>query len=295
MNADMKRQIAKKDGFIAALDQSGGSTPKALKAYGVDESAYNDDGEMFGLIHRMRTRIIKSPAFNGARVIGAILFEHTMENDIDGTPTAQYLWNTCGIVPFLKVDEGLAAEDRGVQLMKPMSNLDALCERGVKKAIFGTKMRSNILAANPVGIAAIVDQQFEKGLQILEHGLMPIIEPEVNIHIEGKAEAEDMLRDNIARRLDSLEDDTQVMLKLTLPEVANHYKPLIEHPNVMRVAALSGGYSCDEANARLSMNTGMIASFSRALTEGLSTGQSDEDFDSTMTKTIDMIYQASMT
>ena len=292
-NAEMARQAAEKDGFIAALDQSGGSTPKALKLYGVEESAYSGDEEMFSLIHDMRARIITAPAFNGEKVMGAILFERTMDGDINGTPTAEYLWKECGVVPFLKVDKGLADEENGVKLMKPMPELDALCERAVGKGIFGTKMRSVIDAANPEGIAANVAQQFEIAKQIISHGLMPIVEPEVTISIADKAEAEDILLAEIQKQLDALPGDQQVMLKLTLPTKANLYKPLVDHPKVMRVVALSGGYSRDDANAKLAENTGMIASFSRALTEGLSAQQSDEEFNSTLASAIDSIYEAS--
>ena len=292
-HTDMTAKIASGAGFIAALDQSGGSTPKALRAYGVGEDAYSNDEEMFGLIHDMRARIVKAPAFTGEKVIGAILFERTMDGEIDGTPTAEYLWNTRGVVPFLKVDKGLADEDNGVQVMKPMPELDALCARAVEKGIFGTKMRSNINSANADGIAAVVAQQFEVGRQILGHGLVPIIEPEVNIKAPDKAEAEAILRDEIAKHLDAVPADQQVMLKLTLPETANHYKPLIDHPRCMRVVALSGGYSREEACERLARNTGMIASFSRALTEGLSAGQSDEEFNTTLGATISTICDAS--
>jgi fructose-bisphosphate aldolase class I len=292
-NAAMAEQAAKKPGFIAALDQSGGSTPKALRLYGVEESEYANDEEMFGKIHEMRARIIKSPAFTGDKVMGAILFERTMDGDIDGIPTAQYLWEKRGVVPFLKVDKGLADEADGVQLMKPMPELDHLLERAVAKGIFGTKMRSVIHAANAKGIAAVVAQQFDVARQILGHGLMPIIEPEVTITIKDKAEAEDILLAEITKQLDALPADRQVMLKLSLPETANQYKTLCEHPRVMRVVALSGGYSRQDANAKLSQNTRMIASFSRALTEGLSARQSDADFDATLAATIDDIFQAS--
>lgn len=293
MNETMARQMANKDGFIAALDQSGGSTPKALALYGVAEDAYSGEEEMFAAIHAMRARIIKSPAFTGEKVIGAILFERTMDGEIDGIPTADYLWDKRSVVPFLKVDKGLMAEENGVQLMKPMGDLDALLERAVAKNIFGTKMRSVINAANKDGIEAIVTQQFEIGMQILGHGLMPILEPEVNIKIADKAEAEQLLLEAIKRHLDTVPAGQQVMLKLSLPTVANLYKPLVDHPQVMRVVALSGGYSRDEANQLLSTNTGVIASFSRALTEGLSHGQSDADFDSRLATTIDSIFQAS--
>jgi fructose-bisphosphate aldolase class I len=290
---DMAAQAAHKDGFIAALDQSGGSTPKALKLYGLDESAWSSEAEMFDLVHAMRARIIKSPAFTGAKVMGAILFEQTMDRDIDGTPTAQYLWEKRGVVPFLKIDKGLAAAADGVQLMKPMPELDALLQRAVAKGIFGTKERSVVDAANPKGIAAIVAQQFEVGAQVLSHGLVPIIEPEVTISIADKAEAEELLLAEILKHLDKLPASQQVMLKLTLPEKANHYKPLVDHPRVMRVVALSGGYSRDDANAKLMQNDGIIASFSRALTEGLSAKQSDAEFDAALASAIDSIFEAS--
>lgn len=292
-NAKMAEQAANKDGFIAALDQSGGSTPKALKLYGVDESAWSNDEEMFGLIHQMRARIIKSPAFTGDKVMGAILFERTMDGDIDGVPTAQYLWEKRGVVPFLKVDKGLAEAKDGVKLMKPMPDLDALLERAVAKGIFGTKMRSVIDAANPKGIAANVAQQFEVAKQILAHGLTPIIEPEVTISISDKVEAEDILLEEIKKNLDGVPEGKQVMLKLTLPTKPNLYKPLIDDPRVMRVVALSGGYSREEANEKLAQNTGMIASFSRALTEGLSAKQSDEEFNAMLASSIDSIFEAS--
>lgn len=292
-SAAMTAQAASKDGFIAALDQSGGSTPKALKLYGVEQGAWSNDDEMFDLIHQMRARIIKSPAFTGDKVMGAILFEQTMDRDIDGTPTAKYLWEKRGVVPFLKVDKGLADEADGVKLMKPMPDLDALLERAVANGVFGTKMRSVIDAANPKGIAAVVAQQFEVGRQILGHGLVPIIEPEVTISIADKAEAEDMLLAEIQKHLDSVPAGKQVMLKLTLPTKANLYKPLIDDPRVMRVVALSGGYSRDDANAKLKQNAGMIASFSRALTEGLSAQQSDAEFDAALASAIDSIFEAS--
>ncbi|MEC9102983.1 MAG: fructose bisphosphate aldolase, partial [Pseudomonadota bacterium] len=284
------QQIANGHGFIAALDQSGGSTPKALKLYGVEEDAYSNDDEMFGLIHDMRARIIKSPAFTGDKVVGAILFERTMDGEIDGIPTAEYLWDKRRVVPFLKVDKGLADEEGGVQVMKPMPDLDALLEKGVSKGIFGTKMRSVISAANPEGIRAVVAQQFEVGKQILGHGLVPIIEPEVTITIADKAEAEAILRAEIEEQLNALSEDQNVMLKLTLPEVENLYKPLVDHPRVIKVVALSGGYSREEANSRLAKQTGMIASFSRALTEGLSAQQSDADFDAVLAATIEEIH-----
>lgn len=292
-NAEMAKQVAEKNGFIAALDQSGGSTPKALRLYGVEEDAYSNDEEMFGLIHEMRARIIKSPAFSGDKVIAAILFERTMDGDIDGIPTAKYLWEKRHVVPFLKVDKGLADAKNGAKMMKPMPELDALLEKAVAKGIFGTKMRSVIDAANAEGIAAVVHQQFDIGRQILGHGLVPIIEPEVTISISDKAEAETILLAEIRKQLDALGSDQKVMLKLTLPETANLYRPLIDHPRVMRVVALSGGYSREEACGRLSNNTGMIASFSRALTEGLSAQQSDAQFDAKLADSIDHIFQAS--
>ncbi|SMX41956.1 fructose bisphosphate aldolase [Actibacterium lipolyticum] len=287
-------QVRSGNGFIAALDQSGGSTPKALRLYGVEESEYSNDDEMFGKIHEMRSRIVKSPAFTGDKIVGAILFEKTMDAEIDGIPAATYLWEKRSVVPFLKVDKGLTDEADGVRLMKPIDGLDATLERAVAKGIFGTKMRSVIDAANPTGIAAIVEQQFEVGKQILSHGLIPIIEPEVTITIADKDEAEQILLAVITKQLDALSDDQNVMLKLSLPTVANRYKSLVDHPRVMRVVALSGGYSRDEANTLLAQNTGVIASFSRALTEGLSAQQSDNDFDTTLASTIDSIYAASV-
>ncbi len=293
MNKDMAAQVANKDGFIAALDQSGGSTPKALKLYGIDGSAWSNDSEMFDLVHQMRTRIITSPAFTGDKVMGAILFEQTMDRDIDGTPTAQYLWEKRHVVPFLKIDKGLAEAQDGVRLMKPMPELDALLKRAVAKGIFGTKERSVIDAANAKGIAAIVAQQFEVARQVLAHGLVPIIEPEVTISIADKAEAEDILLAEIRKHLDDVPAGKQVILKLTLPTKANLYKPLIDDPRVMRVVALSGGYSRDEANAKLKQNVGMIASFSRALTEGLSANQTDDQFNAALASSIDSIFDAS--
>jgi fructose-bisphosphate aldolase class I len=293
MNKDMAAQAAHKAGFIAALDQSGGSTPKALKLYGIDRSAWSSDAQMFNLVHQMRTRIIKSPAFTGDKVMGAILFEQTMDRDIDGIPTAQYLWEKRHVVPFLKIDKGLAEEKDGVQLMKPMPDLEGLLKHAVAKGIFGTKERSVIDAANPKGIAAVVDQQFDVGRQVLAHGLVPIIEPEVTISIPDKAEAEDILLAEIRKHLDGVPAGKQVMLKLTLPTKANLYKSLVDDPRVMRVVALSGGYSRDEANAKLSHNTGVIASFSRALTEGLSVRQTDVEFNALLGSAIDSIFQAS--
>ncbi|WP_281967072.1 fructose bisphosphate aldolase [Roseovarius nanhaiticus] len=293
-NAAQADRIRAGNGFIAALDQSGGSTPKALAQYGVPESAYDSDAEMFDLIHAMRARIAQAPDFNGDKVVGAILFEMTMDRKIDGKPSAQYLWEERAVVPFLKVDKGLADEVDGVRLMKPMPELDALCERAAAAGVFGTKMRSVIDAASASGIDAVVAQQFKVGQQILGHGLIPIIEPEVTISIKDKAEAEALLLDTLTRHLDALPKGTEVMLKLTLPETANHYRALTEHPAVMRVVALSGGYSRDEANRRLSENTGIIASFSRALTEGLSADQSDNEFNKTIGATIDSIHAASV-
>ncbi|SEK73131.1 fructose-bisphosphate aldolase, class I [Roseovarius nanhaiticus] len=293
-NAAQADRIRAGNGFIAALDQSGGSTPKALAQYGVPESAYGSDAEMFDLIHAMRARIAQAPDFNGDKVVGAILFEMTMDRKIDGKPSAQYLWEERAVVPFLKVDKGLADEVDGVRLMKPMPELDALCERAAAAGVFGTKMRSVIDAASASGIDAVVAQQFKVGQQILGHGLIPIIEPEVTISIKDKAEAEALLLDTLTRHLDALPKGIEVMLKLTLPETANHYRALTEHPAVMRVVALSGGYSRDEANRRLSENTGIIASFSRALTEGLSADQSDNEFNKTIGATIDSIHAASV-
>jgi fructose-bisphosphate aldolase class I len=293
-NAKQTEQMQKGAGFIAALDQSGGSTPKALRLYGVTEDAYSNETEMFDLIHQMRARIIKSPAFTGEKVVGAILFEQTMDRAIDGIPTATYLWEQRGVVPFLKIDKGLADEVDGCQMLKPIPGLDALLERAAKAGIFGTKERSVISAANEEGIKAVVAQQFELGNQVLSHGLVPIIEPEVTISIADKAEAEAILRAALLAALDKLPADKQVMLKLTLPSVPNFYKPLVDHPRVMKVVALSGGYARDEANAMLAQNTGMIASFSRALTEGLSAGQSDAEFDAALGAAIQSIYAASI-
>ena len=293
-NATQAKQMTSGKGFIAALDQSGGSTPKALRLYGIGEDAWSTEAGMYDLIHQMRTRIIKAPSFTGEKVVGAILFEQTMDRDIDGIPTATYLWEKRGVVPFLKIDKGLEAEADGVQLMKPIPGLDDLLSRAVKAGIFGTKERSVINAANPKGIAAIVDQQFALGRQVLAHGLVPILEPEVTISIADKAEAEAILRAEILKHLDTLPEGSEVMLKLSLPTEANFYKPLVDHPRVMRVVALSGGYSRDEANAILASNTGIIASFSRALTEGLSAQQSDAEFAAAIGATIDSIYAASV-
>lgn len=295
VNQQQLEKVKSAPGFIAALDQSGGSTPKALKLYGVDESAYSNDDEMYGVIHEMRTRIVTSPSFDGDRILGAILFENTMDREIEGQETAHYLWNVKHVVPFLKVDKGLADEADGVQLMKPMPDLDALCERAVAKGVFGTKMRSVIKLADPAGVKAIVDQQFEVGRQILGHGLVPIIEPEVDIHSPAKAEAEALLKTAILEQLDALPDGQAIMLKLTLPEADGFYAELVEHPKVLRVVALSGGYSREESNDRLSRNHGVIASFSRALTEGLTAQQSEAEFDAALDASIGSIFAASNT
>jgi fructose-bisphosphate aldolase, class I len=280
-------------GFIAALDQSGGSTPKALKLYGVEEDEYSGDAEMFDLIHQMRERIVTSPAFGSDRILAAILFEQTMDRDVEGTPSAAYLWNDKGVVPFLKIDKGLSDAEHGVQLMKPMPDLDDLLDRAAAKGIFGTKERSVIGAADAAGIEAIVAQQFDVAERVLSHGLVPILEPEVTVTIADKADAEAILLDQIASRLDGLPDGRQVMLKISIPTVPNLYRPLIDHPKVMRVVALSGGYSRDEADQLLTQNTDLIASFSRALTEGLSAKQSDDEFNATLDASIQAIYDAS--
>ncbi len=282
-------------GFIAALDQSGGSTPKALRLYGVEESEYSTEEEMFDLMHAMRSRIVTSPAFTGERVLGAILFEMTMDRRIEGMGSAEYLWKVKQVVPFLKVDKGLSDESDGVQLMKPMPQLDALCERAVAAGVFGTKMRSVILHADASGIDAIAAQQFEVGKQILGHGLVPIIEPEVDINSTTKAEAEALLQQSILAQLDALDADQHVMLKLTLPTVDDFYQPLARHSKVLRVVALSGGYSRDDANAKLARNHGIIASFSRALTEGLTAQMSDAEFDAALDAAIAGIFAASTT
>ncbi|MDT0593470.1 fructose bisphosphate aldolase [Glaciecola petra] len=282
-------------GFIAALDQSGGSTPKALKLYGVDESAYSNDDEMFACVHAMRTRIVTSPAFEGKRVLGAILFENTLDRDIGGKSSAHFLWQDKQIVPFLKVDKGLADEDNGAQVMKPIPDLDTLLAKATAQDVFGTKMRSVIKMANAKGVKAVVEQQFAVGKKIIEAGLVPIIEPEVDINSPEKAAAESLLKEAILKELDALPDTQNVMLKLTLPEEANFYAELIAHPRVLKVVALSGGYSRDDANNKLRENNSMIASFSRALTQGLSAQQSDSDFDSELDSTIQAIYDASNT
>lgn len=283
------------NGFIAALDQSGGSTPKALGQYGIKEDAWSDDEGMFTVVHEMRTRIITSPSFNGDRILAAILFENTMDREIKGKPSADYLWDVEKVVPMLKVDKGLADEKDGVQLMKPITGLDALLKKAKSKHIAGTKMRSVIKHANKAGIEAIAKQQFEVGKQIVAAGLVPILEPEVDIHCPDKAEAETLLKAALLKGLDALKPEELVMFKLTLPEVDNFYSECIAHKNAVRVVALSGGYSREEANARLSRNNGMIASFSRALAEGLSAQQSDDDFNKVLDTSIESIYQASIT
>ncbi|MDQ1375030.1 MAG: fructose-bisphosphate aldolase, class [Actinomycetota bacterium] len=293
MNQEQFQKVSKGHGFIAALDQSGGSTPKALKIYGVGEDAYSNDEEMFGVMHEMRSRIVKSPAFNGDRVLGAILFEDTMDRQIDGKDSPEYLWGVKGVVPFLKVDKGLADEADGAQLMKPIPGLDKLLARAVDKGVFGTKMRSVIKEGTQKGVDAIADQQFEVGRQIADAGLVPILEPEIDIHSSNKAESEAMLEQALLHRLGQWPSDKYLMFKLTLPEQDNFYADLVEHPSVARVVALSGGYSREEANARLARNKGVIASFSRALTEGLSAQQSDEEFDATLGSSIQSIFDAS--
>ena len=289
----MLDKILTQGGFIAALDQSGGSTPKALKLYGIDESAYANDDEMFDMVHAMRTRIITCNAFSGERVLGAILFENTLDRDIEGLSSANFLWQKKRVVPFLKVDKGLEAEANGVQLMKPMPGLDELLAKANAQDVFGTKMRSVVKLANHEGIKAVVEQQFEVGKQILAAGLVPIIEPEVDINSPEKAEAEALLKLEILAQLNMLGDE-KVMLKLTIPEQADFYKELVDHPKVLKVVALSGGYSRDDANAKLAENHGMIASFSRALTEGVSAQQSDAEFEATLDTAIEAIYQASL-
>ena len=295
MNSEQLEKIRTGSGFIAALDQSGGSTPKALKAYGIEESQYNGDDEMFDRIHEMRTRIVTSQSFSGSRILGAILFENTMDRSIDGMSSSDYLWSIKGVVPFLKVDKGLADEQHGVQVMKPIDGLDGLLDKASENNIFGTKMRSVIKSADEDGINAVVDQQFEIGNRILQAGLMPIIEPEVDIHSPEKSSCEGLMRDAIMRNLELLSGGDAVMLKLTLPEEDNFYSALVESEKILRVVALSGGYSREEANARMSRNSGVVASFSRALTEGLSAQQSQSDFDSLLDSSIQSIFDASNT
>jgi fructose-bisphosphate aldolase class I len=295
MDQQQLEKVRDGNGFIAALDQSGGSTPKALRLYGVGEDQYADEDEMFDRIHEMRSRIITSPSFGGDRVVGAILFEMTMDRQIDGQDSGHYLWSVKQVVPFLKVDKGLTEEVNGVQLMKPIGGLDGLLERGVAKGMFGTKMRSVVKLADPKGIDAIVNQQFDVGLTILEAGLVPILEPEVDIKSPDKRAAEALLKAAILPRVDDLPSDQQVIFKLTLPEENGFYGDLVAHPRVMRVVALSGGYSRDQANDRLAYNPGVIASFSRALTEGLTAQQSDQEFDAVLDASIKSIYDASIT
>ena len=292
---DQLQKVRASHGFIAALDQSGGSTPKALKVYGVEEDEYNGDEEMFTKAHEMRTRIMTNSSFTGERILGAILFENTMDRQVEGKATSQYLWEEKNVVPFLKVDKGLADEANGVQLMKPMPELDALLNRAKAAGVFGPKMRSTINRANPEGIKAIVKQQFEVGKQICAHGLVPIIEPEVNINATDKADCEELLRDALLAELETLSADELVMFKLTLPETANHYTDCQAHANMVKVVALSGGYSREEANQRLSENNGMVASFSRALSQGLNAKQTDETFTTMLDESIESIYQASLT
>ncbi len=291
--SEQMQRIAKDDGFIAALDQSGGSTPKTLKVYGVAEDEYNNDEEMFTKVHEMRTRIMTCEAFTAERVLAAILFENTMDRQVNGKPTANYLWEDKNIVPFLKVDKGLADEENGVQLMKPMPNLEDLLDKAQAYPIFGTKMRSVIHTANAEAIEAIVTQQFDVAKRILAKGFMPIIEPEVNINSKDKAESEALLKASILKHLDELPAEQKVMFKLTLPEVAGFYQELVDHPKVLKVVALSGGYSRDESCKRLSQNKGVIASFSRAFTQGLAKNQTKQEFANTMDTTIDMIFNAS--
>ena len=291
-NAEMLAKVRTANGFIAALDQSGGSTPGALKGYGYKGDEWSSEDEMYGLIHKMRTRIVSSPEFTGEKILGAILFERTMDGEANGKPVPEYLWSK-GVVPFLKVDKGLADEAEGVKLMKPMPDLDALLERAVEKGVFGTKMRSVIDLANPAGIAQVVGQQFEVARQILRHGLVPIIEPEVSIKSPERAQADEILRDEILRHLDRLPEGDEVMLKLSLPAKPGLFQPLIDHPRVLRVVALSGGFSRSDACRELAKNPGMIASFSRALLEDLRQDMSDEEFDRSLKSAIGEIYEAS--
>ena len=295
LNQQQLQKMKSHPGFIAALDQSGGSTPKALALYGIKEGAWSNEDEMFAIVHEMRTRMITSPSFTGERIIGAILFENTMDRDIDGQPTADYLWNVKRVVPFLKVDKGLAPEKDGVQLMKPMPALAALLKKAKAKRIFGTKMRSFIKQASEAGIKGVVNQQFELAAQIIAAGLMPIVEPEVDIHCPEKVKAEELLKAAILEKLNQLPPGHAVMLKLTLPEQDDFYAEFVKHSKVLRVVALSGGYSREEANDRLCRNRGVVASFSRALAEGLSAQQSDADFDAMLDKSIQSIYEASIT
>jgi len=294
MHQEQLQKVRTGKGFIAALDQSGGSTPKALQLYGVGYDQYDGEEQMFDRIHEMRTRIMISDGFTGLRVLGAILFEQTMDREVEGRATGEYLWEVKGVVPFLKIDKGLADEESGVQLMKPMPGLDELLDRGVARGMFGTKERSVIKEADENGVAAIVEQQFEVGRQVLAKGLVPILEPEIDINSSTKAEAEDLLKSGILETLESHPDDQPIMVKLTLPEQDGFYGDLVEHPKVLKVVALSGGYSREEANARLSRNPGVIASFSRALTEGLTAQQDDGEFDRTLSRSVESIYEASV-
>ena len=293
VNAEQLQKVKTSPGFIAALDQSGGSTPKALRLYGVQENTWSSDEEMFAIVHQMRTRIITSPAFNGDRIIGAILFENTMDREIEGQPTADYLWNVKRVVPFLKVDQGLAAEKDGVQLMKPMPMLSALLDKARAKRIFGTKMRSFVKRADEAGIKNIVIQQFEIAQQIISANLVPIIEPEIDIHCPEKGKAEQLLKAAILEKVNELPDGQFIMLKLTLPEQSDFYAEFVKDPRVLRVVALSGGYSREEANNRLRKNRGVVASFSRALVEGLTAQQSDAEFNAMLDKSIQCIFDAS--
>ncbi len=293
MKKEQLQRMGNDNGFIAALDQSGGSTPKALKNYGINEDAYSNEEEMFKLVHEMRTRIMKAPAFNKDRILGAILFEVTMNSEVDGKKTPDFLLEK-GVLPFFKIDKGLADINNGVQLMKPIEDLEARCKDAVSKNIFGTKMRSVIKEYNEEGIKAIVDQQFDFGLTIFNEGLVPIIEPEVDINSKDKAKCEELLKKLIIEKLDSLDENVQVIFKLTLPETVNFYKEVVEHPRTLRFVALSGGYSREESNKRLSENSGIIASFSRALTEGLSASQTDDEFNKMIGESIESIYQASI-
>lgn len=294
MNQKQLEQMKSKKGFIAALDQSGGSSPKALKAYGIDQDQYNNDEEMFDLMHQMRTRMIKSPSFSGDEILGAILFQNTMDRKIDGKYTPDFLWEEKGIIPFLKVDKGLEPEKEGVQLMKPITDLTQTLEQAQKRNIFGTKMRSVIHAANPEGIKKIVDQQFEYGRQIADAGFVTILEPEVDITIPDKKEAEAILKDEIEKHLKDLPENELIMLKLSIPTVPGLYSEIMKDPHVVRVVALSGGYTREEANKKLAENTGLIASFSRALAEGLNANQTEEEFNKTMKHSVDAIFEASI-
>ena len=295
MNQQQFDRVKNEKGFVAALDQSGGSTPKALKLYGVSEDQYSNEDEMYDLIHEMRTRVMTAPSFNSDSILGAILFEQTMDREVEGKYTADYLWEEKGVVPFLKVDKGLADEADGVQLMKPMPNLDELMQRANERHIFGTKMRSVIKSPNPAGIRKVVEQQFEVAKQIMAAGLVPIIEPEVDIHSADKEKSEELLKQELLNLLDSLGEDENVMLKLTIPTINNFYKELIDHPRVIRVVALSGGYPRKEANEKLAANNGLIASFSRGLSEGVSASQSEDEFNASIEDSIQTIYEASIT